>query len=231
MGEMASTLAHELNQPLAAIASYAAGGLNLVEAGQGTSPMIRTAFEKLAAQARRAGLIIRRIQDFVKKREPHLVPLDLAEVAADAIGLMTAEARERRVKLTLDPGSRLLGPVMADRILLEQVMVNLLRNGMEAMSDGPRHGDHLTLRLEAEEGAVRLDIIDQGPGIPAELEERLYDPFVSTKAQGMGMGLNICRSIAELLHASLSHAPNPGGGTVFSLRLPLAPPPTEGLPS
>ena len=231
MGEMASTLAHELNQPLAAIASYAAGGLNLVEAGQGTSPMIRTAFEKLAAQARRAGLIIRRIQDFVKKREPHLVPLDLAEVAADAIGLMAAEARERRVKLTMEQGSPRLSPVMADRILLEQVMVNLLRNGMEAMSDGPRHGDQLTLRLDAEEEAVRLDIIDQGPGIPADLEERLYDPFVSTKAQGMGMGLNICRSIAELLHGSLSHAPNPSGGTVFSLRLPIAPPPSEGLPS
>lgn len=233
MGEMASTLAHELNQPLGAIASYAAGGLNLVDAGQANSPMVRTAFEKLGAQARRAGQIIRRIQDFVKKREPRLVPLDLDEVAADAIALMSAEARERKVKLELEVGVATSDPVMADRILLEQVMVNLIRNGIEAMSEGPRHGNTLTLRLTNEDGLVRLDVIDEGPGIPADLQESLYDPFVSTKAQGMGMGLNICRSITELLHGSLSHAPNPRGGTVFTLRLPVAQTaslPAEGSP-
>jgi two-component system sensor histidine kinase DctS len=222
MGEMASTLAHELNQPLGAIASYAAGGLNLIEAGQTDTGLLKTAFEKLAAQARRAGLIIRRIQDFVKKREPQLVPLDLAEVAADAVGLMAAEAREMRVRLALEPPSDSLAPVLADRILIEQVMVNLIRNGMEAMVTGPRQGDQLTLRLSPEAGGLRLDIVDQGPGIPPDLEDRLYDPFTSTKAQGMGMGLNICRSIAELLHGSLSHAPNPGGGAIFTLRLPYA---------
>lgn len=233
LGEMASTLAHELNQPLGAIASYAAGGLNLVDAGQANSPMVRTAFEKLGDQARRAGHIIRRIQDFVKKREPQLLPLDLAEVAADAIALMAAEARERRVKLTLETRGTILPAVLADRILLEQVMVNLIRNGMEAMSDGTRHGDRLTLRLTPEDGVLRLDVIDQGPGIPAELADSLFDPFISTKAQGMGMGLNICRSIAELFHASLSHAPNPGGGTIFTLRLPATPSslPTEGSPA
>lgn len=234
MGEMASTLAHELNQPLGAIASYAAGGLNLVDAGQADSPLVRSAFEKLGAQARRAGQIIRRIQDFVKKREPQLLPLDLAEVAAEAVALMAAEARERRVRLDLDLGVTGAAPVMADRILLEQVMVNLIRNGMEAMSEGARHGDTLTLRLGREDGMMRLDVVDQGPGIPADLEERLYDPFVSTKAHGMGMGLNICRSIAELLNARLSHAPNPAGGTVFTLRLPVvqtASLPTEGSPA
>lgn len=233
MGEMASTLAHELNQPLGAIASYAAGGLNLIEAGQGDSPMIRAAFEKLAAQARRAGLIIRRIQDFVKKREPLLVPLDLAEVAADAIGLMAAEARELRVRLVLDAPAQGLPPVLADRILTEQVMVNLIRNGMEAMAEGPASGTQLTIRLSAEEGAVRLDVSDQGPGIAEELAGHLYDPFTSTKSQGMGMGLNICRSIIELLHGSLSNAPAPGGGTVFTVRLPFAAPEpvarTEGI--
>lgn len=227
MGEMASTLAHELNQPLGAIASYAAGGLNLIERGQSESPLLKTALEKLALQARRAGLIIRRIQDFMKKREPHLVPLDLAEVAADAVGLMAAEAREMRVRLVLEPDGKGLGPVMADRILIEQVMVNLIRNGMEAMAEGPRHGDRMTLRLSSDAGGVQLDILDQGPGISPELEDRLYDPFTSTKAHGMGMGLNICRSITELLHGSLSHAPNPGGGTIFTLRLPFAPLPGQ----
>ena len=223
MGEMASTLAHELNQPLGAIASYAAGGLNLIEAGQSDSPLLKVALEKLAAQARRAGLIIRRIQDFVKKREPRLVPLDLAEVASDALGLMAAEARELRMRLVLQAPPGGVAPVLADRILMEQVLVNLVRNGMEAMVGGPRTGDQVTLRLASVEDGVQLDILDQGPGIPADLAERLFDPFTSTKDQGMGMGLNICRSIIELLHGSLSHAPNPGGGTVFTLRLPRAP--------
>ncbi len=222
MGEMASTLAHELNQPLGAIASYAAGGLNLIEAGQSNSPLVQTALEKLAAQARRAGLIIRRIQDFVKKREPQLVPLDLAEVAADAIGLMSAEARELRTKLVLHTATPPLPPVLADRILLEQVLVNLIRNGMEAMAEGPRSGSDLTISLSPEAAGLRLDIADQGPGISPDLAERLYDPFTSTKAQGMGMGLNICRSIVEVLHGSLSHMPKPGGGTIFTIRLPFA---------
>lgn len=222
LGEMASTLAHELNQPLGAIASYAAGGLNLIEAGQADSPQVRTAFEKLAAQARRAGLIIRRIQDFVKKREPQMVALDLTEVAADAIGLMTGEARERQIQIGLDAPDP-LPPVLADRILVEQVMVNLIRNALEAMAEGPRSGDRLTLRLQAEGGMARLDVVDQGPGIPEDVATQLFDPFTSTKSQGMGMGLNICRSIVELLHGSLSHAPNPGGGTVFTVTLPFAP--------
>jgi two-component system sensor histidine kinase DctS len=227
MGEMASTLAHEINQPLGAIAAYAAGGLNLIEAGQANSPMVKTAFEKLATQAHRAGLIIRRIQDFVKKREPQLVPLDLAEVAAEAVDLMTAEAREMRVRLVLETDGPSPSPVLADRILIEQVMVNLIRNGMEAMAEGPRSGDQLTLRLGSEAGGLRLDIVDQGPGISAQLEGHLFDAFTSTKSQGMGMGLNICRSITELLHGSLSHAPNPGGGTIFTLRLPFAPSPDQ----
>lgn len=223
LGEMASTLAHELNQPLGAIASYAAGGLNLIEAGQTGSLQLRTALEKMSAQARRAGLIIRRIQDFVKKREPQLVPLDLAEVAADAMGLMAGEARELRARLVLDPPQAPLPPVQADRILIEQVMVNLIRNGLEAMANGPRQGDELTLRLRPEAGMVRLDVVDQGTGIPDDLAPHLFDPFTSTKSQGMGMGLNICRSIVELLHGNLAHAPNPKGGTIFTVRLPIAP--------
>ena len=221
MGEMASTLAHELNQPLGAIASYAAGGLNLIEAGRVEPALLKAAFEKLAAQARRAGLIIRRIQDFVKKREPQLVPLDLAEVAAEAMGLLAGQAREMRIRLSLVVPEGTAEPVLADRILLEQVIVNLVRNGIEAMAERPRPGDRMTIRITREGDMARLDIEDRGPGIDPDLSERLFDPFTSTKSQGMGMGLNICRSIVELLRGSLSHAPNPGGGTIFTVRLPL----------
>jgi two-component system sensor histidine kinase DctS len=220
LGEMASTLAHELNQPLGAIASYAAGGLNLIEAGKTDPAVLKPAMEKLAAQARRAGLIIRRIQDFVKKREPQFIALDLSEVAADAMGLLAADAREMKVRLVADLPKA--PPAMADPILIEQVLVNLIRNAMEAMAEGPRAGNTLTVRLGASADVVVLDVADQGPGISPMLEDQLFDPFTSTKRQGMGMGLNICRSIVELHHGTLSHAPNPGGGTVFSITLPLA---------
>lgn len=227
LGEMASTLAHELNQPLGAIASYAAGVQNLIAAGRADPALLVPALEKLAAQARRAGLIIRRVQDFVKKREPQLVPLDLAEIASGALALMAPEAREMGLRLHLETPPP-VAPVMADRILLEQVLVNLIRNGMEAMAQSDSHAEPLTLRLTPEDGSLRLEVMDRGPGIPPELAAQLFDPFTSTKSHGMGMGLNICRSITEMLHGSLSHAPRAGGGTVFTLRLPLAPAPPEG---
>ena len=223
LGEMASTLAHELNQPLAAIASYAAGGLNLFDRPQPDPALLRQAFEKMAAQARRAGLIIRRVQDFVKKRTPQLAPLDLSEAVAEAQALTAAQAREARVKLRSETVGA-VPPVLADRILIEQVLVNLVRNGIEAMAEGPRHGNDLTLRLSAADGAVTLAVMDRGPGIPEAMAAQLYDPFTSTKSQGMGMGLNICRSIVELHQGRLAHAPRPGGGTVFTVTLPAAPP-------
>lgn len=238
LGEMASTLAHELNQPLAAIASYAAGGLNLFEQPAPDPNLLRGAFEKMAAQARRAGLIIRRVQDFVKKRTPQLGPLALSEVVTEALGLMAADAREMRVKLVAKAEGS-IAPVLADRILIEQVLVNLIRNGMEAMAEGPRHGNDLTLRLRRDGTMVALDVCDRGPGISETVAASLFDPFTSTKSQGMGMGLNICRSIIELHHGRLTHAPRPGGGTVFTVTLPAAanpaanpaaPPPAPATP-
>jgi two-component system sensor histidine kinase DctS len=222
LGEMASTLAHELNQPLAAIASYAAGGLNLFEQASPDIGLLHQAFEKMAAQARRAGLIIRRVQDFVKKRSPQLAPLDLPEVLAEALQLMGPDAREHRVKLASLIEGR-VPAVLADRILIEQVLVNLIRNGIEAMAEGPRHGNDLTVRIAQTEAGVALEVMDRGPGISAAVAASLFDPFTSTKSEGMGMGLNICRSILELHHGSLSHAPRAGGGTVFTVTLPRPP--------
>jgi two-component system sensor histidine kinase DctS len=227
LGEMASTLSHELNQPLAAIASYAAGGLNLFDQPQPDMGMLRQAFEKMAAQARRAGLIIRRVQDFVKKRSPQLAPLDLPEVLAEALALMAADAREARVKLASLIEGR-VPQVQADRILIEQVLVNLIRNGIEAMAEGPRHGNDLTVRIATGGAMVTLEVMDRGPGISDSVAASLFDPFTSTKSEGMGMGLNICRSIIEMHHGSLAHAARPGGGTVFTVTLPAA---AEGSPA
>ncbi|WP_202190143.1 PAS domain S-box protein [Ensifer sp. LCM 4579] len=221
LGEMASTLAHELNQPLSAIASYSAGLANLLQQGKAEPAVLGPAVEKLSLQANRAGQIIRRIQDFAKKREPRFGRLRLRDVVTDTIGFMLADARENRVRVVTELTD--VGTVMADRILLEQVLVNLIRNGMEAMAEDRRTGDHLTLRLlKGDDGNALIEVEDQGGGIAPEVAGRLFDAFTSTKEQGMGMGLNICRSIVELHRGHLAHRPGDGGGTVFTVTLPLA---------
>lgn len=221
LGEMASTLAHELNQPLAAIASYAAGALNLLAAGRGDPALLQPALEKLALQASRAGQIIRGIQDLVRKREPRFELLRLPDVITDTLAFLAADARERRV--TLQPAFAPVPAVMADRILIEQVLVNLIRNGMEAMAPDRRCGDSLSVTLgPAPGGMVEIRVADSGGGIEPSLAGRLFEPFASSKSDGMGIGLNICRSILELHRGQLGFAPRPGGGTVFTVTLPAA---------
>ncbi|RCW87163.1 two-component system sensor histidine kinase NtrB [Paracoccus lutimaris] len=218
LGEMASTLAHELNQPLAAIASYAAGMQNLMDRGDADPVLMREANQKLARQADRAGQIIRRIQDLVKKREPRFSETRLDEVIAETVEFLQADAREHRVELAAAIAP--VPPVEADRILLEQVLINLIRNGMEAMGES-RSGDGLEVRLMTEAGHVVIEVADCGAGIAPELAGRLFDAFATTKPQGMGMGLKICRSIVELHGGLLTHRPGAGGGTVFRILLPL----------
>lgn len=221
MGEMASTLAHELNQPLSAVASYAAGIRNLIDNGNFNPELVKAAIEKLSLQTSRAGQIIRRIQDFVKKREPRLVKLSLFDVVRDTAGFLAADARENRVKITTNIG--LAPDVIADRILIEQVLINLMRNGMEAMAEGKRSGDELSISLARNvAGQAVIEVADRGAGIADETAAHLFDAFTSTKAQGMGMGLNICRSIVELHRGQLTHEPRAGGGTIFRVTLPAA---------
>lgn len=221
MGEMASTLAHELNQPLAAIAGYSAGCLNLLRGAGATPAELEPALEKLAAQARRAGTIIRRVHDFVRKREPEVAACDLAEVAAESVALFEAEAR--RLGVGIDQRIPAGVPaVKADRILLQQVMVNLLRNGCEAMAGTPPEKRRLVLTMESEGHAVTIGIRDHGCGIAPEAAEKLFTPFFTTKAEGMGMGLNICRSIVEHHGGQMWFEAADGGGTSFAVRLPAA---------
>jgi two-component system, LuxR family, sensor histidine kinase DctS len=221
LGEMASTLAHELNQPLSAIASYAAGGLNLIQQTQPDTGLLTQAFEKMQVQARRAGQIIRGIQDFVKKREPRFATVALADVIHETLGFLAADARENRVQLVAELAE--VPPVLADRILLEQVLINLIRNGMEAMPAARRHGDKLTVGLRlARDGGSVIEVADQGSGIAAEVDGHLFDAFTSTKTEGMGMGLNICRSIVELHRGQLTHRPRANGGTIFAVHLPAS---------
>jgi two-component system sensor histidine kinase DctS len=223
MGEMASAIAHELNQPLSAIASYTTGCLNLLAGGAEAPEEIRTALDKTAQQAQRAGRIIKRVHHFVRKSEPTRTRVRLHAVIDEAVGFAQAEARSRRVKIR--PGYAGDDVELdADPVLLQQVLLNLLRNGMEAMSATPPESRELLVTTERADSTVTVRVADRGCGIPADAQKQLFEPFFTTKAEGMGMGLNICRSIVELHRGRVWAEPGPGGGTVFSFTLPL---PTE----
>ena len=220
MGEMASTLAHELNQPLSAIANYCSGSVTRLQSGKAQPEDVLVAMEKAAAQAERAGKIIRRVREFVKKSEPRRSALDIAEVLEDALGFADIEARRTgtRIRTDIAPG---LAPVFADRIMIEQVLINLIRNGIDAMAATPGAERVLDIRVRAfGAAAVEVSVIDRGHGISEEGRRQLFTPFYTTKTEGMGMGLNICRSIVEFHNGRLIFDANPEGGTIFSFTLP-----------
>ncbi len=219
MGEMASTLAHELNQPLSAIASYATGCLNRLSAGDTKAEELVPPLTKLGAQAQRAGQIIRRIHDFVRKSEPMVVPCFLDEIIEGAVGFLESDARKRGIRVDLDmDGVR--PRVEADHILIEQVILNLVRNAIEAMGQTPRSQRALSISLQSLDGQARIRIADRGTGIAPEVAANLFSPFFTTKEAGMGMGLNICRSIVEAHRGHLWFEPNPDGGSIFLFTLP-----------
>ncbi|QID18588.1 PAS domain S-box protein [Nitrogeniibacter mangrovi] len=221
MGEMASTLAHELNQPLAAISSYSSGCLNQLEKPLADTGELRDIIGKITRQARRAGDIIRRVHDFVRRSEPKRETIDLNAVITDAVGLIEPDARKRVIQIDADLAAQAL-PVNADPVMLEQVAVNLIRNGMDAMRDVTDRPRIIHVATFADDQQVHLRVVDAGRGIDPDATKRIFDPFFTTKDEGMGMGLNICRSIAELHDGRLSFEPNPDGGTIFTFSLPHA---------
>ncbi|MCC6073416.1 sensor histidine kinase [Massilia sp. GCM10020059] len=222
MGEISSMLAHELNQPLAAISSYTSGALNMLS-GDGGKPVdadtLRPALEQAGLQAQRAGQIIRSVHQFVKKRDPVRQLVEIPAVIEGVRELMELQARRFYVAVQIhaDPA---LPPVRADRMMLEQVLLNLTRNGVEAMQDIAPERRILRIEARAANGRVEVSVIDNGHGIPDDVNARLYSPFFTTKAEGMGMGLSICRTAIEFHGGTLNHRPNPGGGTVFTFSLP-----------
>ena len=220
MGEMASTLAHELNQPLAAISTYNSGCLNRLAEGDADIDELRDVHEKIARQAYRAAAIIHRVHDFVRRSEPKRERIALNDVVREAIELMDADARKRqmRVMLHLAPG---LSTLAADPVMIEQLVVNLVRNGMDAVANLPVGRRIISVTTSEKAGNLVLRVADCGPGIDPEQARRLFEPFFSTKEEGMGMGLNICRSIAELHRGRLSFEAAPDGGAVFILTLPV----------
>ncbi|HEX4859067.1 MAG TPA: ATP-binding protein [Usitatibacteraceae bacterium] len=219
MGEIASSLAHELNQPLAAITSYLTGSLNLLRQGGVTPGEIQAPLEKANQQALRAGQVIRRVHDFVRKREPQRSPVSLHTLVHECLPLVELQARNSGVRVEADVAAD-LPQVMADPVLLEQVLLNLTRNAIESMAAMEPARRHLSIGARRLAGdTLQLDVRDYGAGIPEPLRDKLFSAFFTTKTEGMGMGLSICRSIIELHGGRLwfdSHA----DGTTFSIQLP-----------
>jgi two-component system sensor kinase FixL len=226
LGEMASTLAHELNQPLTAVASYLNGARRLLDAGKaGDAAMARDAIESAAAQALRAGQIIKRLREFVARGESERQVEDLRKLVEEASALALVGAKESgtRVSFVFDPQARF---VLADKIQIQQVLLNLIRNAVEAMQEVVRRELTLSTRL-VDAGTIEIAVADTGPGLAPEVSAKLFQPFVTTKEHGMGVGLSISRTIIETHGGRLLADANPGGGTVFRLTLKSAEP--EGM--
>ncbi|MFN7087475.1 MAG: sensor histidine kinase [Burkholderiales bacterium] len=222
VGEMASTLAHELNQPLAAIANYNMGCVRRLRAGGWDAQELLTAMEKSSAQAERAGRIIQRVREFVRKREPDFAVCDVNDIITGVATLIETEAEKNGIKVGLDlaPASP---PARADKVMIEQVILNLVRNAIEAMRETAQGKRELTIRSAADTaGTIEIAVIDNGRGIPAQLEDNLFTPFFTTKPEGMGMGLQICRSIIEIHDGRLWAKRNPVSGSTFHFTLPVA---------
>ncbi|MES2758448.1 MAG: ATP-binding protein [Pseudomonadota bacterium] len=224
MGEISSMLAHELNQPLAAISSYTTGALNLLgraaDSGAAFDPAIlKPALEQASEQARRAGQIIRSVHEFVKKREPQRQLLDIGHLVEGIRTLIELQASKYFVAIQTNIAPA-LPAVSADRMMLEQVLLNLTRNAIEAMQGVAPERRVLRIAAVHDAGQVTVSVIDNGHGIAPDVAARLFSPFFSTKAEGMGMGLSICRTAIEFHGGTLSHSDNPGGGTVFKFALP-----------
>ncbi|CAN5819962.1 PAS domain S-box protein [soil metagenome] len=230
MGEIASMLAHELNQPLAAISSYTTGAINLIQAGNVDRELLQSALEKANAQAQRAGHIIRSVHDFVKKTATTREAVNIASLIHSALPLVELQAQGSHVNVQCQIADG-LPDVLADRVLLEQVILNLTRNAIEAMlSLAPeRRILRLVASYEQHPGnaaCVLVQVIDTGHGITEDIAKQLFSPFFSTKSSGMGMGLNICRTAIEFHGGTLDHQKNPAGGTIFKFSLPVISPTT-----
>jgi len=221
MGQMASTMAHELNQPLTAVTNYLEAGRQLIATGEGGYERIGEMMEKAIIQAQRAGDVIRRLRGFVSKGETERRIQSLNQLVEEALALALVGARQRGVRASLELDHN-LPPVLVDHVQIQQVVLNLVRNAVEAMEHAERGELTITTRALPEQGMVEVIVADTGPGIAPELAERLFQPFVTTKATGMGLGLSICREIVEAHHGRLTTAPGAAGGTVFRVTLPIA---------
>lgn len=222
MGEMAAGIAHELNQPLTAIASYAQACDWLLARGSTDMAEIRDALQQITAQGLRAGEIIRRLRNLVRTPDTLRVMTNVNELLEELKGLALTDARVHNVRLALQLAPYLI-PVIVNRMEIQQVVLNLVRNAIEALEGVPPERRDVVLRsAPAEDGEVEISVTDSGPGVDAKIADRLFSPFVTTKPAGAGLGLAISRSIVEAHGGTLRYRHDESGGACFVLRLPHA---------
>lgn len=228
VGEMASLLSHELNQPLAAISSYVTGSMNLLQGGALHDPhlseTLSSAIQRIGQQAERAGKVIKSVHDFVRRRDQAREAVAPRALLDDVMPLVSLQARKLGVRVEVRCPQD-LPKVLCDRTMVEQVLLNLSRNGMQAMAEDSPHKKVLTLTVRpAASNAVsrwlEFTVADVGAGIPEAISEKLFTPFFTTKDEGMGLGLSLCRTVVEQHGGFLSHSANQPRGTVFSFTLP-----------
>lgn len=219
LGELAASIAHEVNQPLAAISANGSAAMRWLNRPQPELEEVRIAISRIQADTSRASEVISRIRTLARRTGPEQQPVDLNDVAGESAALVRRELSSHQVTLQLSLASE-LPPVLGDRVQLQQVIINLLMNGMQAMD--ARGGGQLKLSTQLNaEGAVQLSVADTGPGISDENLSRLFDPFFSTKPDGMGMGLAISRSIIDSHGGRIAATSSHSGATLHCTLPPL----------
>lgn len=220
LGEMASSIAHEINQPLTAIISYADASRRLLETSGHDGETLNHALRQISEQGQRAGEIIRRLREFVRKKEPRRSSVDFNELIEAAVALTSHDADRYGISVMFDlePG---LSLAMVDRLQIEQVILNLVRNSIEAINDGGEQNGEIHVSSRARNGYIEIAVSDNGAGISGSELSRIFDPFYTTKERGTGLGLSISQSIAEAHGGNLALAPNPDKGVTVTLILPV----------
>jgi two-component system sensor kinase FixL len=222
IGEMAAGVAHELNQPLTAITTYAQACTRLLDRMEPNLGDVRDALQQIASQAVRAGAIIRRLRSLVRHTDSERRPTDINELVEELRELMESDARVHGVRLRLELAQG-LPRVMADGVQIQHVLLNLLRNALEALSlVAPSQREVVVNTALTREGDVELALSDTGPGVDPAIEERIFDPFFTTKESGTGLGLTISATILRIHGGTLGHRPVRPAGACFFARLPAA---------
>jgi len=221
LGELTASIAHEVNQPLAAIATNASAGLRWLDRPEPDVAEVRALTQRIIADAQRAADIIARVRAMAGHRTPEPAPLAINGVIEEAMQFLAHELQGQSVTPTLEL-ARDLPLVLADRTQLQQVVVNLAVNAAQAMAQTPVGVRRLTIRTTFDDGAVRVTVEDSGPGLDAAQQQRAFESFFTTKSNGMGMGLPICRSILESYGGAISASNAAEGGAAFVFTLPAA---------
>ncbi len=220
MGEMAAGIAHEINQPLSAIATYAQAAKRIMDHAQPNMATLREICTKIDDQARRAGQVIENLRKFIRKQEIKTQSLDVNRIVRDVLNLIEADAHAEGIPVRIEAAEG-LPTVRADAVQLQQVLLNLTRNSVDAMRGGLAKDRGIIVTTQRNErGGVRITVTDHGHGVSRQLGDNIFHPFVTTKREGLGVGLAISRTIVQSYDGSLTYTDNPVGGAIFSIDLP-----------